>query len=343
MTDNTLSTETSGDTLSAAEQAYFSSRGEDTSGLGVETPQEGGSPAEQAKVETPAGSQEPAGDDIDLEDGDTIVVLGKDGKPRDGKNGQFVSQKALHAVREKYKATRDELAAERQKAARADERLAVLNEILTKADDPAKTTQSAEVPDPEKDPIGYIAHLQKQVKALQDKEVERQRLEADRANSRTLKSAFEKDAIAYIKDQPDFLDAYKFVLSQRRAELTAWGHDSDAINEMIASEERGIIANAFQAKKSPSQLIYRMAEARGYKKAAPVDPKDGGKAESPSPMEKIDALAKAQQAAGAGLSGAGGSPGEGLTREALANMSEEEFAATTAKLSKARLRELMGG
>jgi hypothetical protein len=64
---------------------------------------------------------------------------------------------------------------------------------------------------------------------------------------------------------------------------------------------------------------------------------------APSVAAEIEAIKKGQGAA-LSLSGGGGAPADALTPQALADMSEEEFAQVFARLSgnKTRLRELMG-
>lgn len=346
MTDNTLSTETSGDSFSAAEAAYFSSRGEDTSGLDSASPQDGaGSPPSDAPTngQTPASGQETAGNDPDdeLGDGETIVILDKNGKPRN-QNGEFVSHKTFHAIREKYKSTREELLATKQNFARADERLKVLNDVLGQAEQPAATQgKDAEAPDPERDPIGYIAHLSKELAALKGQLAERDKQTNERDTVRAMQSAYQNDAMAYMKEQPEFRDAYGYLIAQRHAELEAIGYtDKAARDRAIAQEERQIVAQALEGRKSPSQMLHKLAIARGFQAKPAAPAADPSKLD---PMAKIDALAKAQATAGASLSGAGGSSGEGLTRESLANMSESEFAEVANKLGKAKMRQLMGG
>lgn len=350
MTDNTLSTETSGDSFSAAEAAYFSSRGEDTSGLDSASPQDGaGSPPTSGQADaltngqTPASGQEKAAADPSdgLEDGETIVVLDKNGKPRT-ENGQFVSHKTFHAIREKYKSTRDENATLRQNFARADERLKVLDEIISKADEPAPTQGKApEAIDPEKDPIGALHAAMKRIAELDSKLAERDKQTNERDTVRAMQSAYQNDAVAYMKEQPSFRDAYGYLIAQRHAELEAIGYDDKAARDRaIAQEERQIVARAMEDKKSPSQMLHKLAIARGFKASAPPPPADPNKLD---PMAKIDALAKAQATAGASLSGAGGSSGDGDIRSQALKMGDAEFAAFTKTLSKEKLRELMGG
>jgi hypothetical protein len=110
-------------------------------------------------------------------------------------------------------------------------------------------------------------------------------------------------------------------------------------NRFIANEERGLVAQAFRSRRSPAQMLYNLAVARGFTAPAP----SSATQQQADPAQKVEQIARGQRVAGASLSGAGGSSGEGLTADALANMSEEEFAAMAAKLGNARMRQLLGG
>lgn len=93
---------------------------------------------------------------------------------------------------------------------------------------------------------------------------------------------------------------------------------------------------ALNSKRSPAELIYTIAKTRGYSGAVKAQQTTN------SAAEKLDNIKRGQSAV-VSLSRAGGSSGEGLTLETLANMSEEEFSRTVSKLSKSQQRALMGG
>jgi hypothetical protein len=95
---------------------------------------------------------------------------------------------------------------------------------------------------------------------------------------------------------------------------------------------------AFQNRRSPAEMMHSLAKARGFK--APEKQQTSAQVD---PMKKIENIANGQRTAGVSLTNAGGSSGEGLTREALANMSEEEFDAVGRKLGKAKMAQLLGG
>jgi antitoxin (DNA-binding transcriptional repressor) of toxin-antitoxin stability system len=330
--------------FSPAEQAYFSSKGADTSGLesesATETPQapasNEGNGAQPASYTPTSGP--PEGLD-GVEDGEEVVIVGKDGKPR-AQNGRFVPHQALHAERERRKATETELGTYREKMARADERLAVLNELMSKPEAPPSQGKVAEQTiDPEQDPIGALKQSYAKIAALEQKLTESTKTVEERESARAMVSAYQNDAARFVQEKPEFRDAYVHLMTGRHRELEAMGMtDADERNRFIANEERQLVASAFQSRRSPAQMLYSLAVARGfsYTPPAPAPAK-------PDHAAKIESIAKGQRQAGASLSAAGGSAGEGLTAAALADMTDEEFSALSAKLGKSKMRQLMGG
>lgn len=353
--ENTSTTDTgaNSDGFTPAEMAYLSSGGRETEALEKEWSGAGSgegvagnsdqSGAQDGQDKTAAGGPENDADD-DVSDEELGITIGADGKARDGK-GKFVPLSALHAVREKYKATRNKLVETETKFARVDERMAVINELLGKAAAPegqqpaAKPDDIGEAPDPEKDIFAFVKWQGKMIERLQTKLDEKvQPLEQHRAEQQ-FRSTYFSDASAFQAQNPDFRDAYVYLVNGRDKELEAVGvKDPAARKAQIAKEERALVENAMQQQLSPSQVLYNFAKARGYTKAAPkADPA------KVDPVEKIEQIAKGQKIAGNSFSNAGGVSGEGLTSASIASMSEAEFDAVMSKLTVAQQRALLGG
>ena len=333
--------DTSSEAFTPAEAAYFKSGGADTSGLDLDSSEKGSTAGDNDNVgNSVTETKEPASDEAEgdgEDDGEEVVVVGKDGKPR--VNGRFVPHAAMHKERERRKATEAELQATRERFSRADERLAVLNDILGQAEAPAKpsTAQADETPiDPQTDPLGALNQALKKISSLERTLTEGSKRQGEVESERALKSAYQNDAIRYVQEKPEFKDAYKFVIEGRHRELAAMGmSDANQRNAFIANEERGLVAQALQSQLSPSQMLHNLAIARGFKPAAAPPQQDAA--------QKIEQIAKGQRVAGVSLSGNGGSSGEGLTASGLADMSEEEFSSWRAKASKADVKRLLGG
>jgi hypothetical protein len=136
-----------------------------------------------------------------------------------------------------------------------------------------------------------------------------------------------------MRERPDFLAAYQHARQARVSELCALGYAPQEALEITFDNEREIIQSAYASGRNPGQVIYDYARRRGYggsSSAAASRGADtgGGRAGSLSEAEKI-ALAARGQAGAKSLSMAGGGATGTLTLEALAGMSDEEFAEAT--------------
>lgn len=324
--------ETTGDSdsLSPAEEAFFSSRGEKAEGIAesksepVEPAKEG---AKQA-AESPKVEAKAEGDDPDAEE--TVELENK---------GRFVRHGAFHKERMQRKALEQQLAekarvlAEKEQAfARVDERLKLLSEAMT------PRQEQEQIPDPEHDPIGYMRWQAKEIEQLKGKTVEVAKTNQLQNEESQIRDAYVADARSFASRQTDFSEAYQYLLQGRDAELQAYGiTDPQERAKLIADEERGLVQRALKERASPSERVYNLAKARGYAKKADPAPEPEKKA-----AEQIDTIARGQ-AASKTLSSAGGSPTEVLTADALANMSEDEFQSWMSKTPRSQQRAIFGG
>lgn len=327
---------------------------------------DGGEALEPAKppVTPDAAAPDSAEDDESADDDDEelTAVTGRDGKTRfKGKDGKFVSHRALHAEREKRKNAQKEAETLRIQLARGEERLAILNEAFNAgaAGDPQKPTAAApddplaeEPVDPTKDPFGAIEQLRRQNAALihhfQGHSTQVQ--QADTMNR--VKEVYHNDARRLMAEDPNFESGYRFLVSQRHKELEVMGVANEADrNRIISQEETGLVVEALKAKISPAQAIYNIAKARGFAPPQPPAeaPNDNQPSRSGAPdpakvsaaAEKIASVKKGQQAADT-LSMAGSSSGDGLTFAQLASMNDEEFAAAVDSMSKTQIERMLG-
>ena len=273
-----------------------------------------------------AASHEPAAapDAVDPEDG---------GDPEENK-GQFVRHGAFYAEREKRKALEAKLAERDIEVARINERFAVFNDLLTKA--PAQQQEPAAPPAPpslETDPIGYMKWVGEELQRSQRAVQEAQQQAQTQQSVQELVASYQQDAVSFARETPDFGAAYTHLLQGRDRELALTGYTDQRQREAILRhEEQELVKTAQKAGKRPAQLVYELAQARGYTKPAP--------APAPAPaVDDIQRIAEAQ-AANRSLSGMSGSVGKTeLTAQDLANMSDAEFAS----VSEAVKRRIMGG
>lgn len=344
------------DTLSPAEQAYFQSGGNDTEAVVKEY---GGqlaldmgdqAPAAPEKSATPA--PEAKAPDADGEE-DGAVVIGPDGKARDANSGKYVPHAALHKERVRRQTVEGELQSTREKMARAEERLALLNELIdpdaakTLAAKPAavqaaaaKSALEEEPVDPEKDIFAAFKQVQRQNAELLKRMNDGQQQQEAKETAQTIASTYKADAQAFMQKTPDFKDAYVHLIENMHRELEALGmSDPAARNKTIAEREKDFVQEALRNKRSPSELLYTIAKTRGF---SPKVPEAQPAPEANKAAEKIDNIKRGQGSV-VSLAKAGGSGGDVLTLETLAAMSEDEFASVAKKLGKSQLRAMMGG
>jgi|GEM_PF-3681360 len=368
------------ESFTAAEAAYFSSKGADTAGLdgsaSADVGASAGGAAQPAESSASAGAAAAANEGgqaaqaVTDEDGDLVITIDEQGRAKDAKTGRFVPHASLHRERERRKSVEAEFQVTREKYARAEERLAVLNEILAASNEGAsagadgdaakqqkpKSVFEEEPIDPAQDIFAAFdqqrrmnLELAKMMREGQEKQAQAQKLtEAEKAEQ-SLIAAYRSDAQRFSAEKPEFKDAYTFLVKQRHAELEAFGiTDAAQRNAQIQAEERQLAETALKQKLSPAAVLFKMAQARGFAPAAQVEAAKtqaqaaGADAAQKEAAQKLDAIRRGQQAS-ASLSGAGGRGNEGLTLENLANMSDEEFAAVHSKLGKRAMKKLMQG
>jgi len=133
-----------------------------------------------------------------------------------------------------------------------------------------------------------------------------------------------------MRERPDFLAAYQHARQARVSELCALGYAPHEAIEIAFDNEREIIQNAYANGRNPAEIIYDYARRHGYGGSVPSRGLGSAvtRAGPVSEAEKV-ALAARGQAASKSLSNAAGSSAGTLTLEALAGMSDEEFAEAT--------------
>lgn len=327
--------------LTAGEQAYLDSGGTDSAGLIAEnpTPEKIEAPVEH-KIEpekpTAAAAEKPAEAPATTEPPEP----GEEEIPTtDGKSKRrMVDSRALKAERDRAKSLEAELKTERDTRARVDERLKMLSEAVTAAE-PIAEAEKPVIPDPEQDIFGYAKYLAGELEALKSSHTTAQAETAEQRQTAAVVSTYQRDAAAYEGKQPDFKDGYNFLITTRKSQLELQGYSPEEVNKWLYKEEMDLVSRSLQNKKSPSEQIYALAKSMGYtpKAAAPIVPATAAApaakpapaaplAAVPSVTEEIDRI-KAGKAASMSLSNGGGSAGEEMSLEWLANAPLKEFQA----------------
>lgn len=184
---------------------------------------------------------------------------------------------------------------------------------------------------PESDIFGYARKTGESVAALQ-KRLDAQEAERQNQNARShIVSAYRADAAQFEAQNPDFKAAYQHLLNARVQELTSLGYDNaQAMHQALMSDEMSIAYSALQRGRSPAEIIYNLAQQRGY---------NGGRNSAASRLDTIER----GQFANKSLSNAGGFAGDGdVSAEMLLRMPIEEFEAWCTK-NPGRAKRIMGG
>lgn len=367
------------DGFTDAERDFFSSRGENTEGLvssdavssppASEAPAAGATPAPAAVSPAPGAAPAAAPAAAPPEDGadDDDDAPAADGKPQRRVNFRKFqrSEEARKKAETEFAAFREQTAGER---ARLTERLDLINQALqTSPQQQAQDEHADPEPDPEQDIFAHNRWLGRQLAKANDRLSTYDERETARTQDTELQSNYQRDARRFAEQNPDFAQAYVHLIRNRLAELEAYGvTDPGERDRMVLAEERDLVARALRDGASPAERIFNLAKGRGYTRQAAPAPNGNGNpaavpaapaaaaavpgslaapaaapAAKPSVVEEVERIKKGQDAS-MSLSNAGGSPGDQLTPETLANMPMDQFQELLSRLPKSRQKELLG-
>jgi hypothetical protein len=292
------------------------------------------SPEENQFFETGGNSAIPGGDtgagEATTDSGDGANAGGRP-EGEAGKDGQtkvekMVSLAALHEERGRRKTTESEKRALENQLAELRGKFSIIERLQTPpAEAPAPSIES-DIFGAIKNTTDSVAEIQRRLKAEDDQK----RAAGERSN---LVTAYRLDAARFEAKTPDFKAAYDHLLNSRAAELFAIGDDDPAeLHQALTNDEMAIAQMALGNNKSAAEIIYHLAQQRGYRKTEP-----GAKG-----ANKIDTINRGQQA-NKSLANAGGSSGDAeMTGEMLLKMPMDEFEAWCTK-NPAKAKRLMGG
>lgn len=346
------------DALNDAEKAYFESAGRATAGL---------APDPAARPAPDAGTAQPAQDAAPQQSPQPQATPPHDD---DKQTDKTVSLGKYLRTEEELKGLKKQFSELQDKYSRGDERLRLLVEAMSPQgqQQPAEEPEP-ELPDPEQDIFGFARALQQRY----DTRVARLEERLGEASARTqgiidenqLRENYVADAQRFARQTPDFVQAYQHLIGSRDAELTIYGVANPAERRrMIFAEERDLVSRAIREGRSPAEVVYKLAQGRGFAPPAANGAAGSGAAQNgtsnglasggppataanatanaatPNVTEEI-ARIQAGQAAGKTLS-AGGSTPATLSVQALADMSEAEFEALYRK-NPDLVRRMMAG
>jgi hypothetical protein len=345
-----------GGSLTAAEAAYFESGGE------TELPNEAGADdAGSGGDVTNTGGGNPDGG-TNSADPDKQPTDGKpDGKP-DGKQPdkapQHVPLAALQEERGKRKELTTKVGTLETQLAETNGKLAILLRLKGGDKVEGETDQPAGPPKSTDDVFGAVDNAQDRLAKLEKAREDDAAAVKTQTEQQAFVSNYRSDATSFEQKNPDYREAYNFLLNTRAKELIAIGYDDPqalkangadeetinaaglALHNALIADEMAIAQTAAGKKKSAAEIIYNLAKQRGYAKKAAAKPGEGeGKGEGDAQLETIER----GQAAHKSLNGTGGSAdGDEMSAERLISMSAKAFE-TYADKHPETVRRLMGG
>lgn len=234
---------------------------------------------------------------------------------------KVVPLQALHEERRERQRLQAEIAESRRLHSEQMERINQRLEMLT--------TPQRQMPTRDEDPVGYldqrIGQLTETQRAILERDQQREQQAVQAQQYQRVATHVIQTAQAFEKAVPDFKEAVAHLNETRVRQLVVLGVPEDQATVQANQElDQAAVQWTVQGKNA-AEVAYEFAKAQGYK------PK------TQTPDQKIEAQQKGTAAAKS-LGGGGAVAGK-LTAQALADMSDEDFA----KLSENEWRRAMGG
>lgn len=299
------------DRPTAQEEAYL--RGEPEAVAAMESPAPE-TPAEKPAEVKPEAVEKPAEAAPELDP--------------DADEDRLVPHGALAEARAKARASRQELAKEREARARLEGRLEALLAGQKPADPDAPKPVSLD-----ENPVKYFDEktktLEDRVKAFEEREALQQHVQALNQTLLGAESSFKAKS-------PDYDQAKIHARTSYFEELKAIGYDDETAFNTVVRREQQIVNNAIANGRDPAEVIYALSKTRGWTGAKPAPV-------APTPADKVALAAKGQEGAKSLGAAPGGAAAE-LSVEALAGLNDEDFAAKfRGEKGEREFRRLFGG
>lgn len=160
-----------------------------------------------------------------------------------------------------------------------------------------------------------------ELKALRERVESFEKQSAEEKQMQQFRSQVQSATSTFMQDKADYPDAYKHVRTIRKAELMALGVEPNVAEGEVDKWELQLAATAMRLGRNPAEVLYTQAVTLGYKLAETNKP--APETNKPAPGEKIEQLARGQEAARTLGTGSGEQP---FSLEKLAEMDEEQIA-----------------
>jgi hypothetical protein len=254
---------------------------------------------------------------------------------------KMVDIRSLHEERARAKEYRDQLAEERRRMQLLEERTnLLLQRVYAQPQQQQGPAEPAKPPIPtlQEDPVNHILarldETQQQVKqygqgsqeqqqAIAQYQQQAQQLQNFVARAQALENEFKAE-------KPDYEDAFTHLNKQRANELSKIGVRDPAERMRIIQQQNLAIADiAMQNGQNPAQVLYELAQDRGYAPGGSVPSSVGGQSADPGQDQKaagqrLEQIAAGQQQARS-IGNMRGTAPPPMTAQRLLEMDGDEF------------------
>lgn len=229
---------------------------------------------------------------------------------------------------QRFKAMADEERIRRKESQKQIDHLRQENEKLKEVFNQIMNQQKQEAaPSFEDDPINALKYeneqLKKQLQGIQqDTQQTRQQIEVQNKQNAFI-NAYRNSADQFKSQNPDFDDAYNFLLESRMKEYETAGYEPEQAEQLALEDEAAIAANHLRKGSNPAAALYKLAQQRGYKGAQnKTNVMNERIKENEQKIQTLERGLKASKS----ISSGGMNSKESLSLENIAEMDDDEFA-----------------
>lgn len=259
--------------MSEEEKKYFDTRGEHEPAGATEFS------GQDSETEEDIGREQEFSDGVDEPVSEGYGAEASERYDDDSaESGEFESESRAKSSKRDYskaygiaESKRQELKAQLQQQAYQNQLLQQqLNMLMQqqRGQQPVRQQEAVNIPDPNEDPLGYqsyqLNHLNRAVAAQQQYLEQQARAQQEHQAISSLDNAYRASAMEFIKEAPDFGDAYKFLERSRIQEYMALGYSPQEASYLLQEDERALAAKSFKERVNPAARIYAAAKARGF-------------------------------------------------------------------------------
>ena len=173
---------------------------------------------------------------------------------------------------------REALRRNEENQAALKERLAMLGEVVARGQQ-QELAGNRQIPTFDEDPAGHIqavnelsarqanerlAAIEKQQREILENQRRHDQVIDEETQDRAVANAVARQAADFVRQQPDFRQAYEFMIGSRKAELLAQGYNAEEVAEYVDNEEKMLARSHLARGNSVPEAFYRAAMARGY-------------------------------------------------------------------------------